>query len=357
MGSLLNTLGNRLRAELADTGKSFVFTVISDGTATRYDLNRHPVDSESITVHATYHNVTTDITDQAGVEEQTGMLILDSAFPVGTVITITGINYRYFTTDEIHAYVSDAFFQHSHNSTDAGGNSIGFNALPSVEEYPVVILASTLALYTLATDASFDIDITAPDGVHIPRSERYRQLTDMISQRKEQYKELCSLLGIGMYKTDIFTLRRISRTTGRLVPVYKPQEIDDWNFAQRVRLPVPSYGAMEIGSTALTQDLYLIAGDDYLVQFKFNFDVTSLTPLAQIRRLPTSPNNNQVGTQIYATFVPSLVDPNTIQLTLASSVTRTLPDWAEYDLQLTDTFGKVHTYARGRVYAQPEVSK
>jgi hypothetical protein len=114
--------------------------------------------------------------------------------------------------------------------------------LPQIEEYPVTIYAVTLALYTLATDASFDIDIAAPDGVNIPRSERYRQLMDMVSARQGQYRDLCTHLGVGLYKIDVFSFRRISKATGRYVPIYKPQEVDDRSYPQRVDIPAPIYG-------------------------------------------------------------------------------------------------------------------
>jgi len=120
--------------------------------------------------------------------------------PDGTEITVAGNYFRYFTPAEINRFVENAVLQHSNNRTDSLGRIQTLENLPPVEVYPVSLLASTLALYTLATDASFDINVFAPDGVTIPRSERYRQLMDMIQARKDQYRELCVLLGIGMYR-------------------------------------------------------------------------------------------------------------------------------------------------------------
>jgi hypothetical protein len=122
------------------------------------------------------------------------------------------------------------------------GRAITIETLPFIDEYPVVVYATALALYTLATDASFDINIFAPDGVTIPRSERYRQLLDMMNTRKAQYAELCAHLGIGLYSIDVFTLRRISKRTNRYVPIYKPMEVDDRSWPQRVNVPLPAYG-------------------------------------------------------------------------------------------------------------------
>jgi hypothetical protein len=65
---------------------------------------------------------------------------------------------------------------------------------------------------------------------------------DMIAARKEQYRELCTHLGIGLYSMEIFTLRRVSKTTGRYVPVYRASEVDDRSYPDRVDIPLPTYG-------------------------------------------------------------------------------------------------------------------
>ena len=108
----------------------------------------------------------------------------------------------------------------------------------------------------------------------IPRSERYRQLMQMIQVRKDQYKELCSQLGIGLYKIDIFTLRRTSKTTNRYVPVYLPQEVDDRSMPMRAELPMPTYGASVSPSDVPTFDITMYQGDSFEVYLSFQFDVT-----------------------------------------------------------------------------------
>ena len=122
------------------------------------------------------------------VEEGTGFMTFDNVPDEGASIVAAGTYFRYFTITEIEQFVCDAFDQHTANHADVYGRATVMDTLPGLEEYPVIVYASTLALYTLATDAAFDIDITAPDGVMIPRSERYRQLMQMIQVRKEQYK-------------------------------------------------------------------------------------------------------------------------------------------------------------------------
>jgi hypothetical protein len=234
----INSLVAKVRLELGDLGKSFVTQFVADGTTNRFKLTYAPLDGGEVAV---FKNGT-EITDTAWIEESTGVMVLDEVPADGDEILVSGNYYRYFTQTELASIVNDALLQHAGTVKDSVGRKMTIETIPIIEEYPVAIYATTLALYTLATDAAFDIDVQAPDGVTIPRAERYRQLMQMIETRKEQYRELCTHLGIGMYKIDVFTLRRISKTTGRYVPVYSPQEVDDRSWPDRIDIPIPSYG-------------------------------------------------------------------------------------------------------------------
>lgn len=235
----LSSLVDRVRLELGDLGKSFVTQFMADGTTNRFQLHYAPIEAPSLQVLANG----VDISNASSIEESTGVLVTDTVPVDGVVLLVSGNYYRYFTTAEVEYFVNAALEQHSARKKDSLGRTITFETLPSIEEYPVALYASTLALYTLATDASFDINVFAPDGVTIPRSERYRQLMEMIESRREQYRDLCVQLGIGMYQIEVFNLRRISKRTNRYVPVYVPQEVDDRSHPQRVDLPIPTYGS------------------------------------------------------------------------------------------------------------------
>jgi hypothetical protein len=234
----LSTLVDRVRVELGDLGKSFVTQFVADGTTNRFKLHYAPLDGTGVRV---FQNGI-DVSDLTSVEESTGVLVFDTVPADGDEISVSGYYYRYFTQTEVERLVNDAVLQHTANHTDSLGRKVNIENLPGIEEYPVAIYATTLALYTLATDSAFDIDVQAPDGVTIPRTERFRQLMEMVQTRQQQYRELCTQLGIGMYKIDVFSLRRISKATGRYVPVYKPQEVDDRSYPDRIDIPTPTYG-------------------------------------------------------------------------------------------------------------------
>jgi len=233
-----SSLVDRVRLELGDIGKSFVTKFVADGTTNRFKLHYAPLDASTVVVYAG----NTDITSTSYVEESTGVLVTGTVLADMTEVTVSGSYYRYFTGAELTTIVNDALAQHTGGHVDSLGRKEGITTLPFIEEYPVAIYATTIALYTLATDASFDIDIQAPDGVTIPRAERFRQLMEMVQTRQQQYRELCVHLGVGLYKIDVFSLRRISKATGRYVPMYKPQEVDDRSYPQRSDVPAPTYG-------------------------------------------------------------------------------------------------------------------
>lgn len=356
MATLAN-LADRLRSEIGDIGRSFEETFAGDGSTKRFQLTNAPVLGSSLIVRVGGVNVS----NTSMIEERTGMLILANPAPETAEVTVAGTAFKYFTKDEVEHYVNTAFLEHARSTTDLNGSKVSLTTLPAIDEYPLVLLASTMALYTLATDAAFDIDIISPDGVSIPRSERFRQLNEIVGVRKEQYRELCNLLGIGMYKIEVFTFRRISRLTNKYVPIYKPMEIDDSSLPQRIQLPIPEYGDLTPEDDVIYKDLSMYSGDDFSIRLKFSMDLTSYTPKAQIRLFPTG-GRAQVGPVIVGTFVITKLQSqgqllyDTLELSLPGSVTAELPKTAYYDVQLTDSTGKVRTYIKGKVFTESQVT-
>ena len=272
----ITTLVSKVRLELGDTGKSFVVQFVADGTTNRFNIHYSPLDANQVFV--TLNGA--DVTSSTSIEESSGVLVFDEVPADGDEIQVSGLYYRYFTAAELTYLVEAAIDQHSAKHTDSLGRTISAVNLPSLDEYPVVIYATSLALYTLATDSSFDIDILAPDGVNIPRSERYRQLMDMVTARKAQYQELCVHLGIGMYSIDIFTLRRISKATGRYVPLYTPQEVDDRSYPQRVDTPPPTYGDKPITWPTEAGELTAYQGRAFVADIAFSGTFAESTSFA-----------------------------------------------------------------------------
>jgi hypothetical protein len=274
----ISSLVDRVRVELGDLGKSFVTQFMADGTTNRFKLHYSPLDATTVIVLKNG----VDISNQCSIEESTGTLVTDTLPDDGDGFTVSGTFFRYFTGAELAQVITNAISLHGAKHTDSLGRAITADTLPYIDEYPVVVYATALALYTLATDASFDINIFAPDGVTIPRSERYRQLLDMMNTRKAQYAELCAHLGIGLYSIDVFTLRRISKRTNRYVPIYKPQEVDDRSWPQRVNVPLPAYGDAQLPWPTEGGPLNAYQGIAYEETVDFTGDFTGKTIIARL---------------------------------------------------------------------------
>jgi hypothetical protein len=340
------SLVDRVRLEIGDPGKSFVWQQAATGT-NRYEMPYSPVDAATLQVYVDG----VDVSDAVEVEEHTGVLTLDVTPAVDDLIVAQGTYFRYFTNAELEELTTAAVNEHLYLRSDAFGRAMNVSNLPVVEEYPAALLATIKALYTLATDSSFDIDISTPDGVSIPRSQRYRQLMEMIQSRREQYDQLCQALNIGLTRIDVFTFRRISRTTNRYVPVYMPQEVDDRTPPQRIYLPIPTYGGSPVPSKAAQYDMVFTQGDDFEVIVDFPFDVTSAIPKAQVRLYPES-------AAVVAQFTIEAVDgpEGTLKLSLTAEQTTKIPVRSYWDLQLTVN-NKVETFLYGAVFCKRQITK
>jgi hypothetical protein len=345
----VESLRSRVRMELNDSPRSFVWGAEATGTH-RYEMPYSPVDGASLAVFVNG----TDVSNSVEVEEHTGVLTFDDAPDAGDEISVSGTYFRYFSDTELDTFVHDAVAQHSHNRTDEFGRAINIGNLPVIEDYPVSILGTIQALYALVTDASFDIDISTPDGVGIPRSERYRQLMEMIQARRDQYNQLCQALNIGINRIEVFTFRRISKRTNRYVPVYLPQELDDRSKPVRAYLPLPTYGTAPGPDPSGRYDIVLTQGDSFSVVLDFPFDITGYTALAQIRLYPES-------AAYAAQFEVTEEDysQGKLRISLSPEQTKRLTLRSYWDIQLTANNDPedVKTYISGTVFCKRQISK
>lgn len=349
--ALLSDLVSRVRLELGDQGKEFTFTALGDGVTKEFYLNNKPVDAYTLTVTVTQDFIPAPTGYKLEVDQ--GIVRFLNPVADGALITVHGTAYRYFSDADIERFIDTAVTQHLHERTDAYGSRMSIGAIQSVEEYPVAILSTIEALWALATDASFDINITAPDGVVIPRSQRWQQLTSMIQQRQDQYKQLCSALNIGLWRIQMGTLRRVSRHTNKLVPVYMAQEHDDSRKPERVYLPNDLNGRQVFPTTVQAYDLVLYQGDSFSQDFVLGASVTGLVFKSEMRTYPNSPAR-------YASFTVTIIDAATgrIRITLTQSATKYLPVRLFWDLQATSTTDATFqkTFLRGQVFVTQQVS-
>lgn len=349
--AVLSDLISRIRLELGDQPVQFTFNATGDGSTKDFTLQCKPIDPNTLTV--TVNSVPVPTPSGYTLEQDIGVVHFVTAPINNADIVITGLRYRYFTDDDICTFLNTAITQHTYNRTDSFGSVVNVKNINAVEEYPLAILAVIEALWVLATDSAFDINITAPDGVVIPRAQRYQQLTGIIQQRWEQYKQLCAQLNIGLWRIEMGTLRRVSRTTNKLVPIYMPQEVDDARRPERVYIQNDLLGRSPLPSYNQIFDMVLYQGDSYSVEFDFPFDITNLVFKAQIRTYPNAPS-------LYATFTVTTLqsNPGKIRLSLTKKETAYLPVRGFWDIQATSNTDPDYecTYVHGQVFTIQQVT-
>lgn len=99
--------------------------------------------------------------------------------------------------------------------------------VPDAEEDLLSLGAAIEACWSLLFQYSRDIDVSTPESIGLPLTQRFRQLEDMLRMLTEKYKTKANLLGVGLERIKVGQLRRQSYTTSRYVPIYKMREWDD----------------------------------------------------------------------------------------------------------------------------------
>lgn len=214
---------------IQDTGYPFAANLVANGATNVFDL---PVESISSVanpplVYVGYQLVPyNQATPQYTFDYKHGVLIFPTSPAAGTDIAVQGTTYAFFDDDEVTQAVTDAFNLHvaDQDPLPTIDPTLGGTSLSSSEEYLVAILAAVELLWFRATDASQQIDIHTPEGVTIPRAQRFQQITAQINALQAEYKTIAGALGVGLWRIQVLFQRRVSYTTNRLTPLFREQE-------------------------------------------------------------------------------------------------------------------------------------
>jgi hypothetical protein len=177
-----------------------------------------------------------------------GGVTTSTMIPNNAVMVISGQAWGMFTDNDLSSIIHDSVRQHCEGQTiseryrDANGfidyrdMPKDLHNLPVMEEKLVVTLSDINCLWIMATDLSTNINIDTVEGTNINYAAMYSQLMTHIEALSQFYETQCGQLGVGMYRIEVLQLRRVSRTTNRLVPLYREREYDDHRYPVR-RLP------------------------------------------------------------------------------------------------------------------------
>lgn len=227
----INTVIDIARTYLRDFPKFFQ---VSFGALGRtYQLSHNNVDEESLYV-ATYipgspsASATELLSADYSLDSRNGILRLNSA-PAGDArVMVEGYYYEWVTPADLDFYARRAVEKHLH--------SLGadLSELSSAVVNAIGIATICESLWALMTEYSRDIDIITSESVHIPASQRFRMVQTLLAQWEQEYARHATALNIGIDRLEVFSLRRISRTTGYLVPLYKAREIGEFTPVERL---------------------------------------------------------------------------------------------------------------------------
>jgi hypothetical protein len=330
---------DRTRMDLGDLPQPFDFSFVGDGVRDHFDVEHRPFDESTIVVLKAGATI---VPAEEGItlDGLTGTVVFAAAPEPGIIWEIQGMKWRYFSDEDLTVFIDTAVAQHSHNRADNTGGAYDIGNIAPVEEYPIALYATIQALWALATDASFDIDILAPDGVNIPRSERYRQLMDMIGARQTQYDELSAALNIGVKRLEVFTMRRTAKLTNRLVPVYLPQEWDDRTSPMRLYPPISLQGTAPVPISKGVYNIALYGDEPHSFTVDFNsgtaenpedpYDLTNAEFYAPVVRVRGS--HGPPITEF--TVVVEDVENGIVRLSLDSDQVKRIPNWVFWELRL-----------------------
>lgn len=248
----LSDISTIARTYLRDFPRFFQVTFETVGRT--YELGHTNIDSASLWV-ATYTagGATVELSPSSySLDERNGILRLATTPSVGTKILVEGYYYEWVTPSDLTFYTNRAFEKHIKML------GIGVEEMSDILVNAIGIAAIVECLWALMTEFSRDIDVITSESVHIPASQRFRMVQGLLAQWEGEYKRHATALNIGVDRVEVFTLRRISRGTNRLVPLYKPKEFGDYSPVERLWPDIdPGVIDREVQEDNLREDVYV----------------------------------------------------------------------------------------------------
>lgn len=230
-----NDLLQITRDSLADPRRFFQQEMTGRGDTRTYRLNVPTVDPSDLTI-----TVDGAVATNYVVLSEDGFIRFTGTPPEpGAVIFVEGFYWDWFSAITLSRYVGYAI----KNYRQAEGEERFNELLEEDEDFPQILAAAAAveALWAEVTKAAREIDTSSPE-VAIPGRQRFQQLMSLLEVKAAELRRIEAASNVGRYKIEMFNLRRVSRTTGRLVPLYKPQEYDDWEFLPERILPAIDEG-------------------------------------------------------------------------------------------------------------------
>lgn len=229
------------------------FQVSFDAVGRTYELGVNNLDTTTLWIASTSGaSVSTLSTANYSLDVRNGILRLATTPAANTKILVEGYYYEWVLPEDLLFYSQKSINYHEYTVkvplsgvTPAVFDVVGLGAL--VE-----------ALQALVTEYARDIDVSTSESIHIPGSQRFRMLQSLIAMWEAEYRKHANNLNIGPERIEIMSLRRVSRATNRLVPLYVSQEIGDYAPVERIFAEEHSGQIqIELEGDVLREDIFL----------------------------------------------------------------------------------------------------
>lgn len=235
------------------------FQVSFDTVGRTFELGQPNIKADSLWV-AVYEpgeepvELTADTSASAfySLDERNGIMRFNRSFPTTSKVMVEGYYYEWVLPQDLEYFAGHAIEQHVYN-LDVHLE----NFTPIV--YDTIGMATVVeTLWGLLTEYSRDIDVTTSESVHIPASQRFRMVQSMLDYWTRNYNQQAQALNIGLNRIEMMSLRRVSRTTGYLVPLYRERELGDYGPIER-QFPEISHGDIILEDTQepMRENVYL----------------------------------------------------------------------------------------------------
>lgn len=254
---VLDTITTIARTFLRDYPK--FFQVSFDAIGRTYELGQPNIKADGLWVAVYPPNgepveITTDTSASTfySLDERNGIMRFNRSFPTTSKVMVEGYYYEWVLPKDLEYFAGHAIEQHTYNL------DIPLENLTPIV-YDTIGMATVVeTLWGLLTEYSRDIDVTTSESVHIPASQRFRMVQSMLDYWTRNYQTQARALNIGIERIEILNLRRVSRTTGYLVPVYKARELGDYGPIER-QWPEINQGdiILEDHNEPMREDVYL----------------------------------------------------------------------------------------------------
>lgn len=234
------SLLSAVRLELGDRLEPFRDSFRGTGDKDDYDLPANNVVTLNVFTVSGDDLITNLVVDvDYTLDAANGIITFTTPPLLDTLVVAEGTANGIFTDEELTHFLTAAASQHLKDRTvqtryKDGNGFIRYDRepmtladLPPEEEILVTLLTTIEALWALSTDAAMDIDVLTSEGTHIPRGQRWRQLQGQIDVLTDKYKELSLMMGVGLNAPEVLNLRRVSKQTGRLIPIFQEREYDE----------------------------------------------------------------------------------------------------------------------------------